>query len=138
MTDATVYEGGCMCGRIRYRTVVPPVRSIFCHCSQCRKWNGAPAIAGAQFDRAAMQITGSPATYRSSETAQRQFCPDCGGSLFYLGDATPEYISVMVATLDDPEQAPPSAHIFAADGLSWSRIDDTLPRHRGWLDSEEM
>lgn len=138
MTDVTVFDGGCMCGGIRYRTTKPPQRSIFCHCSQCRKWNGAPAIVGAQFSRAELLITGEPATYRSSDSARRQFCPNCGGSLFYLSDATPDLISVMVATLDNPELAPPTAHIFAADGLSWSRIDDTLPRHRGWLDSEEI
>ncbi len=138
MTGATVFEGGCACGGIRYRTAARPQRSIFCHCSQCRKWNGAPAVVGAQFPTVEMQITGTPATYRSSESACRQFCPDCGGSLFYLNDTTPEFISVMVATLDNPELAPPTAHIFAAKGLSWCRIDDALPRHRAWLDSEEM
>jgi len=132
----TILEGGCMCGGIRYRTANRPRQSIYCHCSQCRKWNGAPAIVGARFDRDGFEITGTPATYRSSDSARRQFCPTCGGSLFYLGDATPDLISVMVATLDDPELAPPTAHIFAADGLSWSRIDDDLPRHSTWLDSE--
>ncbi len=66
------------------------------------------------------------------------FCPACGGSLFYLSDETPDLISFMVATLDDPELVPPTAHIFAADGLSWSRIDDNLPKHRAWLDTEEV
>lgn len=134
----TILEGGCMCGGVRYRTENVPLRSIYCHCSQCRKWNGAPAIVGAQIDRSGFTITGTPMTYRSSPSAQRQFCPNCGGSLFYLSDETPELISFMVATLDDPELVPPTAHIFAADGLSWSRIDDTLPKHRAWLDTEEI
>ncbi|MDF1733894.1 MAG: GFA family protein [Minwuia sp.] len=134
----TVLEGGCMCGGVRYRTEAKPLRSVYCHCSQCRKWNGAPAIVGAQIDRSGFTITGTPATYRSSASAQRQFCPTCGGSLFYLSDETPDLISFMVATLDDPELVPPTAHIFAADGLSWSRIDDNLPKHRAWLDTEEI
>ncbi|TMJ34620.1 MAG: aldehyde-activating protein, partial [Alphaproteobacteria bacterium] len=31
------WEGGCLCGRIRFRITAPPLLTMACHCSGCQK-----------------------------------------------------------------------------------------------------
>ena len=40
--DKLPYEGGCLCGAVRYRAVSPPIRAVICHCPMCRRHSGAP------------------------------------------------------------------------------------------------
>lgn len=131
-----VYEGGCLCGAVRYRSTSEPYRSTYCHCDQCKKWTGAPAIVGAQFALDGFEITGELGSFRSSGNAVRQFCPRCGSPLFWRADATPDRLSLFVGTLDDPSLAPPTAHIFASGQVGWCRIEDDLPRYVEGFDSE--
>src|SRR5688500_18752298 len=82
MNDRQVFEGGCLCGAVRYRATTPPVRGVLCHCEMCRKHSGAPALAFVHFPIDAFEWLGAtPAWYRSSEFADRGFCPTCGSTL---------------------------------------------------------
>ena len=42
MIDTATFEGGCLCGAVRYRAIAAPIRAVICHCSMCRKHSGAP------------------------------------------------------------------------------------------------
>ncbi len=44
-----VIEGGCLCGAIRYRSTMSPVRCLICHCDYCRKHSGAPCLGFVHF-----------------------------------------------------------------------------------------
>jgi len=33
--------GACRCGAIRYQILLPTLESVHCHCTRCRRWNGA-------------------------------------------------------------------------------------------------
>jgi hypothetical protein len=72
---------------------------------------------------------GNPATFRSSEHVLRGFCATCGSTLTYQHDSYPGEIDIATASLDDPEAAPPQDHTFAAERLSWMRVNDGLPAY---------
>ena len=55
MSTETVYEGGCLCGDIRYRATSEPEFVTHCHCQMCRKHSGALFATDAGF-RAAILI----------------------------------------------------------------------------------
>jgi hypothetical protein len=38
-------EGGCLCGRVRFRTTQAPMRTIACHCTFCQKVTGSAYFA---------------------------------------------------------------------------------------------
>ena len=38
-------EGGCLCGRVRYRVMAAPLDGAYCHCRMCQKSSGAPLQA---------------------------------------------------------------------------------------------
>jgi hypothetical protein len=58
-------EGGCQCGKVRYRIVGEPVMAAICHCTMCRRANAAPAVAWAMFHDAEVAfLEGPPAAFR--------------------------------------------------------------------------
>ena len=71
---------------------------------------------------------GVPTYYQSSAWLERGFCSTCGSP---LGIRTPQGHSVMVGTLDHPEEWPPNeAHSGIESQISWNIIHDDLPRWR--------
>ncbi|WP_036542315.1 GFA family protein [Nitrincola lacisaponensis] len=80
----------CLCGSIE--VIAPKHEEVsLCHCSICRRWSGGPMFAvhcGSD-----VQFSGvTPSTYRSSDWAERGFCPSCGTHLFYHLLPNNEYI----------------------------------------------
>ena len=128
-------EGGCACGAVRYETEAVPFHRTLCHCVDCRRAAGAPAVAWFTVPAAEMRyVRGSPAARRSSPKVERAFCAACGTPLSYRNDGYAHEIDVLACTLDDPEAASPQDHTFASQRLGWMRVDDGLPvypRSRG-------
>jgi hypothetical protein len=50
-------EGGCLCGRVRYRVTAAPLDGAYCHCRMCQKSSGAPLQASAEFPIGAFEVT---------------------------------------------------------------------------------
>ena len=121
-------EGGCLCGAVRYRISAPPRDADYCHCGMCRRAAGAPVVARLVVAASAFALTsGEPATWRSSATAERLFCPVCGSQLALRDE--PDHLDVALATLDDPAAVIPSCHIWTASRIAWFDIADELPRY---------
>ncbi len=130
--SGTIYEGGCHCGAVRYRARGPANEAAFCHCTDCRGIGGAPLVAWAGFSRSGFEFTrGEPKRYASSETAERQFCGNCGTPLTFRQHGE-DSLDVTLSTLDDPEAVRPKVHVFTRSRLDWVRISDDLPQYPGW------
>ncbi|MBV9346262.1 MAG: GFA family protein [Gammaproteobacteria bacterium] len=128
----TNHEGGCLCGKLRFRVTGPAIDTGYCHCRMCQRNSGAPVVAWATFPTASFSwITGSPASYASSSDVRRQFCQECGSYLVFRRENSTE-VSINTASLDYPAQFPPRVHIFAENRIPWFRTDDDLPSHVGF------
>jgi hypothetical protein len=127
------YEGGCLCGQIRFRIAAQPGATGYCHCRMCQKNSGAPAIAWVIFPAESFRwIAGTPATYRSSARAKRSFCANCGSYMLFTTEECPTEVSVNTASLDDPDLFPPRMHIFTERRISWFSTHDELPHYEGY------
>ena len=121
-------SGGCHCGAVRYEMTAEVAHHALCHCTDCRKASGAPAVAWAMAAADQVTITGKPLTYASSEHGRRLFCGACGTSLFYTNDVVfPGMIDVQSATLDDPDAIPLQAQIQTAERIGWMTHLGDLP-----------
>jgi hypothetical protein len=117
-----VIQGGCHCGQVRFEITGEPFHETLCHCDDCRRIAGAPAVAWFTIPHTAFAVTnGRPKYYASSERALRSFCPNCGTPLTYAGRDTPEELDVTTASLDNPENVPPLDQTETADRLSWTQ-----------------
>ena len=126
-------QGGCHCGAVRYEIAdgAQPEHHALCHCSDCRKASGAPAVAWALFGSEAGHIDGATHEYASSDHGRRLFCPACGTGLFYTNsEVFPGKIDVQSSTLDNPDAFPLGAQIQTAERVGWMEGLDTLPSFR--------
>ena len=57
----------------------------------------------------------------------RSFCARCGSPLTYRNDKKPDRIDIMTCSLDDPNKAPPTFHVWTDHKPVWDAIADGLP-----------
>ena len=129
--ETPLVTGGCLCGAVRYEAREKALGSMLCHCRMCQKFSGAPILGGTTFRTQALRFTSEqPKFYRSSQIAERGFCPNCGTSLIYRGviGVWTEWIMVFTASLDEPEKYPPTYHLGIESTMPWLDIRDDLPR----------
>ena len=123
-------SGGCHCGAVRYEADGEVLHHAICHCEDCRRASGAPMVAWIASKSDQVRVTsGAPKIRASSEHGRRHFCADCGTGLFYTNETSlPGITDIQSATSDNPEAAPPTAHIQYAEHLGWTERMDALPK----------
>lgn len=130
MTQET-RSGFCACGAIRYRIALPPIWVAHCHCSMCRRAQGAAFVTWVGASEATFALEAGSELLRrhaSSPPAVRSFCGRCGTPLFFQSTRWPGEIHVTLATLDSAEGLDPREHVHWADRVAWVHCDDALPR----------
>jgi hypothetical protein len=129
--EKQLHDGGCLCGRLRYR-INGPIASVgHCHCGMCRRSSGGIVVTWMTVAPERFAFTrGTPAVYQSSEDATRSFCRDCGAQITFSSRHAPQEIDVTLGTLDDAHLHPADRHVFVKDRLAWLHLDEHLPEHR--------
>ena len=129
---STRYEGGCLCGAIRYRVHGEALATTSCHCRSCRLAAGAPSLAWAIFRNEQVEfMRGVPKEFRSSAPALRGFCAHCGTTLTYRTEKRPDHLDVTTATFDDPTPFAPRCEIWTAEKLTWEPLNPGLKHFVG-------
>ncbi|MEM7429712.1 MAG: GFA family protein [Pseudomonadota bacterium] len=128
--EKSVYEGGCMCGAVRYRVAGELDDPHLCHCGMCQRQSGH-CVAGAAAARADLEITGNESVtwFQSSSFARRGFCKVCGSKLFW--DDGSEWVGLNMGSLDQPTGLTLERHIFVEDKPDYYEITDPLPQYEG-------
>ena len=138
-TPQSPLPGGCLCSAVRYELTAVPEDFYHCHCSICRKCQGAAYLAYASVPRGGFRLLSGEDnlnTFDSSPTLHRYFCRTCGSHVFADMDAYPEIVSLSVGTLDggaDPGgRDGHERHIFWDSRVSWYEPCDDLPRSHAY------
>ena len=110
-------QGGCHCGRVRFRVIADLDRASECNCSICTKKGILHLIVPPeQFEL----LSGKDdlATYQfNTGTAKHMFCQACGIHPFYVPRSDPDKIDVNVRCLDDVDLTMIAPRPF--DGRNW-------------------
>ena len=123
-------EGGCQCGAVRYEIGGPALTTALCHCSMCRRANGAPAVAWAMFRDADVRfIRDGRRDYASSPATRRGFCATCGTPISFTAGFIPGLIDITIGSLDRPEALAPTLHYWDSRRLPWLKFADDLPKY---------
>lgn len=126
-----ILTGRCRCGAIRYTVTGLPARASLCHCRDCQRSAGAPAVAWLLVDEGSLSIQGEPTAYESAPATSRQFCGRCGTGLFYRNaEIFPGSVDVQLATLDEPERVPVTDQVQTDESLGLMRRLGELQAHR--------
>jgi len=122
-----VLTGGCQCGAIRFALSASPTRISICHCRMCQKASGAPFASLADIPNEHFSWTrGTPASFRSSSIAERDFCAQCGTPLSYRQIDGPK-IEIMTGAFDRPDHVVPTQQFGTESRLGWVGTVSNLP-----------
>ena len=143
MTDnpETPIRGGCLCGEVAFEVTPPAKFCIHCHCTMCRRANGAAFVTWVVMPEARVRMVAGEAAlvrYQSSPGGSRSFCGKCGTQLFCQNDHHPGLIDVTRASLPDDAGFDPRSHIYYSDKAGWVEVNDGLRKLGGETGTEPL
>ncbi len=113
---APPYEGGCLCGAVRWRLDMRPLAVNACHCNDCKKLTGATNLLMILARRDAFTHAGAVQRWRKRADSGRELdiarCVTCGTRLWHEPLSSPALVFIAAGTLDDPSWAIPTSHIW--------------------------
>lgn len=127
--------GRCLCGAIRYSAVLKraedgAVSADICHCGQCRRWHGGPALGVEIEGDLTLEGEENLGLFQASEWAERGFCKACGSSLFWrLREGG--YANIAAGTLDDQSPLRLETEIFVDDQPNFYAFEGARKRMTG-------
>jgi len=125
------YEGGCLCGAVRYKVDGEPSVVAHCHCESCQRGSGAGHSTGAVFPAVGVRLTGHVSEYKytsdNGNEVTRVFCPECGSPILGHNSSTKGYVSITLGTIDDSSNLEPKVVVFARNRKPWDGLDQGLP-----------
>lgn len=105
------FNGGCLCGKVRFIASGKPFRVGLCHCLDCRKHHGALFHASAIYPEDAVTIEG-----KTGEYAGRHFCPVCGSSVF---SRSGDEVEINLGSLDETDRLIPTYELWTVRREAW-------------------
>jgi hypothetical protein len=137
-------EGGCTCGRVRYRLSRRPIVVHCCHCRWCQRETGAAFALNALVESDAVDLLSgqpervlTPSYSGRGQTIVR--CPDCRVAVWsHYAGAGDALSFIRVGTLDDPDALPPDVHIFTGSKQPWVVLPPKTPAFEVYYNREEL
>jgi hypothetical protein len=126
-------EGGCRCGRIRYRLATDTLPNAYaCHCRDCQTWSGSAFSLQFILPESELVVTGDPGFYErtspeSGRTSFQRACPVCFTRIYNTNSARPGLAVVRAGTLDRSDELKIVAHIWTKRKLSGISIPADIP-----------
>ncbi len=122
--------GSCQCKSVQFRVTGDFKRIVNCHCTLCRKMNGAAfstyvAVLTTDFDL----ISGNLVSCDVTENARKHFCGQCGTPIF---NSNPRYAGLNILHLgsldtESPQELKPEVNIYDESKVSWLDYLSDLP-----------
>jgi hypothetical protein len=121
-----ILHGRCFCGAVRLAATGEPFQVSWCHCRDCRRQTGAPAVVWAGFRSGQLAIEGAPRRRQSSPHITRSFCADCGTPMTYEDDRLPGEIYIHAGLFDEADRLVPDRHAYVTSKLFWIHLEDGM------------
>jgi hypothetical protein len=120
--------GRCFCGGVRIAARGQPFQVSWCHCRDCRRQTGAPAVVWAGFDSEQVAFEGGRRLRQSSPHIIRSFCPECGTPMTYEDDRLAGAIYIHAGLFDEADRLVPDRHAYVTSKLFWLHLEDGLTK----------
>lgn len=124
------FEGGCLCGSLRFEVRDETIWCAHCHCLMCQKAHGAGYVTWVGASNDHFQLTRGEddlVWFESSEAARRGFCRRCGSSVFFRSTRWPGETHITRANFDGPIDRQPQVNVFFDSHVEWMPVDKELP-----------
>lgn len=123
----------CRCGQLHAICEGDPIRISICHCFACQQRSGSPFGMQARWITENVTINGEyhswERTADSGNIMTYNFCPTCGGTVWYTGKPYSDLIAIPVGLFTDPTFPPPQFSIWEERKHPWVVIDAEVEHH---------
>ena len=125
-------EGGCDCGKVRYRFKAEPIVVTCCHCHKCQRQTGSAYAVNILIEPDNLEILGeTPVAWNlesgSGHGQKNMRCPHCMVSVWSVYNMAGDGVYfIRGGTLDDPGKVEPNMHIFTDSKLPWVEIPESV------------
>lgn len=137
----TKFEGGCLCGAVRYEGSEPQGGG-HCYCEDCRRTSGSSHCSHMIVAETAFSVSGDVRFFDkpsdSGSNVSRGFCPNCGSAVYSRNSGMPGVVFVRASSLDDPNVFEPAMVVYTKRKPTWSDGMSKLPSFSGMPKQEDM
>lgn len=115
-------EGGCRCGRVRFRVSEPPLLEVACHCRGCQRMTASAFSTSIAVAEEAFAIT-SGDMVRGGLGEGDVHHHHCGTCLSWVYTSFPPslgFVNVRATLLDDPSWHTPWLEVETRSKLPWA------------------
>lgn len=136
-------DGGCACGKVRYRTTSAPMFVHCCHCLNCQRHTGSAFVINLLIEAVRVELLSGvpePVTMPlNGGSPNRIFrCPACQVAVWSEYGGRSEVLFVRGGTLDNPPAVSPDVHIYTRSKLPWVRLPESVPAFDAYYDPKKL
>ena len=114
-------DGGCRCGRVRFRVSGAPLITMACHCTGCQKMSASAYSLSAAIPSEGFEITqGEPVIGGLHGASRHYFCPHCMSWMFTRPEGVDFFVNLRPTMLDDTSWFTPFIETFTSEKLPWA------------------
>lgn len=115
-------DGGCLCGKVRFRITAPPLLTMACHCKGCQRLTASGFSLSTVVPSDGFAVTqGEPAIGGLHGVNKHYFCSYCMSWLFTRPDGMDWIVNFRSTLLDDTGGfSTPFIETFTAEKLPWA------------------
>jgi hypothetical protein len=114
-------EGGCRCGKVRFRITAPPLLTMACHCTGCQRMSASAFSLSAAIPAPGFSvIQGETVIGGLHGPTQHHFCAWCMSWMFTKPDGMNFFVNVRPTLLDDPSWFTPFIETYTREALPWA------------------
>jgi hypothetical protein len=123
-------EGGCLCGKVRFRTNMAPIRTLVCHCRFCQRMTGTSYYAESLYPMDAVAFNnGQMGCYEhiSDSSAKKvfvHFCTHCGTTVTLSFERWPDMRAISRGCYDDPDAVEVTSHIWTRSAQTGTALPE--------------
>ena len=115
-------EGGCRCGKVRFRITEPPLLAMACHCAGCQKMSASAFSTSIAIPVTGFAvIAGETVTGGMHEYPSHQHCDWCKSWMFSRLKPEAGFVNVRATMLDDARWFAPLIESCVSEALPWAR-----------------
>lgn len=135
-----MYQGSCLCGKVKITITDKITDIIHCHCSLCRKSSGTAYATNGFVETSQFNIIEGEQDISFFEVKpgkKRHFCRICASPIYSSNNENTSRIRLRLGILDSDIIERPISHNFVTSKASWDELDANLPHYERHEPSRE-
>jgi hypothetical protein len=116
------WEGGCRCGAVRVRVTAPPMLTMACHCTGCRKMSASAYSLSVTVPADGFEIIEGETVIGGIHGPQihHNHCDRCKSWVFTRIDGLDFLVNLRATMLDDDHWVAPFVEFWTGEKLPWA------------------